>query len=139
MVTKNWMLMVNVLCFITRYTNMFKISRGKYFSSLMPKTVCFEVNPYFSITAHKSSFLKILSVFYSIWNNLKNYCIWNTLEYYHKQHTFPLLRNSSGLYNTSITQAIYDQYILLCPYIKLLIRIYFQSQRLYCSEYQQAH
>jgi len=66
MVTKNWMLTANVLNFIMRYTNMFKIPQGKYFSSLMPKNACFDVNPYFSITAHKRSFLKILSVFYSI-------------------------------------------------------------------------
>jgi hypothetical protein len=66
MVTKNWMLRANVLYFIMICTNMFKIPQGKYFSSLMPKNACFDVNPYFSITANKSSFLKILSLFYSI-------------------------------------------------------------------------
>jgi len=37
MVTMNWMLRANVLYFIMGYMNMFKISQGKYFSSLMPK------------------------------------------------------------------------------------------------------
>jgi hypothetical protein len=60
------------------------------------------VNPYFSITANKSSFLKILSLFYSIWNNLNNYCIWNTLELPYITHiSFLFWEAVVDSYNTS--------------------------------------